>query len=113
MENFYYKNNSLTLYYKNQSFQSRLPESSFNKQLLYKLFSPEILSKVITGVNAYKLKQLLPKSESDIINDPQKLSNLLLNTITKFNTPINDFYQKYLHNFFSYNYQSKLGLFNM
>ena len=113
MENFYYNNNSLALFYKNQKIQSRLPEYLFNKQLLYKLFSPEILSKTITSDNAYKLMKLLPKSESNIINDPQKLSNLLLKTITKFNTPIDDFYQKYIHNFFTYNYQSKLELFNM
>ena len=50
---------------------------------------------------------------SNIIGNPTDLSNFLLNTKTKFNTPINDFYQKYLHHFFSYNYQSKKELFEI
>ena len=50
---------------------------------------------------------------SNIIGNPTDLSNFLLNTKTKFNTPINDFYQKYLHRFFSYNYQSKKELFEI
>ena len=113
MENYYLNMNQLSLYYNNQKVESRIPEYSFNMELLHKLFSPKMLSKVITRENAYQLMKLLPKSESNIIEDPQKISNLLLNTITKFNTPINDFYQKYLHHFFTYNYQNKIDLFNI
>ena len=113
MENYYLNMNQLSLYYNNQKVESRIPEYSFNMELLHKLFSPKMLSKVITRENAYQLMKLLPKSESNIIEDPQKISNLLLNTITKFNTPINDFYQKYLHRFFNENYQSKRELFQI
>ena len=79
------------LFYQHQKINIPIP---FNLDFLKKLFSPEILSKVITNSNKNILSQLLPNKEKDLINDPQKLSNLLLNTTTKFNTPIDDFYQK-------------------
>ena len=98
------------LFYQHQKINIPIP---FNLDFLKKLFSPEILSKVITNSNKNILSQLLPNKEKDLINDPQKLSNLLLNTTTKFNTPIDDFYQKYLHNFFSINYQNSIEAINI
>ena len=96
------------LFYQNQTINIGLPINSFNFDFLKKLFSPEILSKVITNSNKNSLSALLPNNDKDLINDPQKLSNLLINTTTKFNTPINDFYEKYLHNFFTINYQKNI-----
>ena len=96
------------LFYQNQTINIGLPINSFNFDFLKKLFSPEILSKVITNSNKNSLSELLPNNDKDLINDPQKLSNLLINTTTKFNTPINDFYEKYLHNFFTINYQKNI-----
>ena len=96
------------LFYQNQTINIGLPINSLNFDFLKKLFSPEILSKVITNSNKNSLSELLPNNDKDLINDPQKLSNLLLNTTTKFNTPINDFYEKYLHNFFTINYQKNI-----
>ena len=96
------------LFYQNQSINIGLPMNSFNLDFLKKLFSPEIISKVITNSNKNSLSQLLPNNDKDLINDPQKLSNLLINTTTKFNTPMNDFYEKYLHNFFTINYQKNI-----
>ena len=96
------------LFYQNQTINTGLTINSFNFDFLKKLFSPEILSKVITNSNKNSLSELLPNNDKDLINDPQKLSNLLLNTTTKFNTPINDFYEKYLHNFFTINYQKNI-----
>ena len=111
--NLYSNNNNLSLFYKNKQMNLNIPENSFNLSLLHKLFSPEYLSKTITGENAYYLMKFLPAGDSNLISNPQQLSNLLLNTTTKFNTPINDFYEKYLHRFFTYSYQSKLELFNL
>ena len=102
----------LNLFYQNQEIKTGIPVNVFNLDFLHKLFSPEVLSKVITNSNKNLLSQLLPKNDIDLINDPQKLSNLLLNTTTKFNTPINDFYQKYLHNFFTSNYQKSIEIIN-
>ena len=96
------------LFYQNQTINIGLPINSLNFDFLKKLFSPEILSKVITNSNKNSLSALLPNNDKDLINDPQKLSNLLINTTTKFNTPINDFYEKYLHNFFTINYQKNI-----
>ena len=96
------------LFYQNQTINIGLPMNSFNLDFLKKLFSPEIMSKVITNSNKNSLSQLLPNNDKDLINDPQKLSNLLINTTTKFNTPMNDFYEKYLHNFFTINYQKNI-----
>ena len=96
------------LFYQNQTINTGLTINSFNFDFLKKLFSPEILSKVITNSNKNSLSELLPNNDKDLINDPQKLSNLLINTTTKFNTPINDFYEKYLHNFFTINYQKNI-----
>ena len=96
------------LFYQNQTINIGLPINSLNFDFLKKLFSPEILSKVITNSNKNSLSELLPNNDKDLINDPQKLSNLLINTTTKFNTPINDFYEKYLHNFFTINYQKNI-----
>ena len=107
------KNPFLSLYYNNKQLESRIPEESFNYLFLQKIFSPEKLSKVITNDNMDYLKNFLPEKMSNIIDNPTDLSNFLLNTKTKFNTPINDFYQKYLHRFFSYNYQSKKELFEI
>ena len=111
--NYNFDKRGLELYYKKEKINLQIPKSSFDLNLLHKLFSPEILSKIITRDNIYNLAALLPKNDSEFIYNPQKLSNLLLNTTTKFNTPINDFYNKYLHNFFSYNYQSKTELFKI
>ena len=102
----------LNLFYQNQEIKTDIPVNAFNLDFLHKLFSPEVLSKVITNSNKNLLSQLLPKNDIDLINDPQKLSNLLLNTSTKFNTPINDFYQKYLHNYFTANYQKSKEIIN-
>ena len=116
MNDYYYTNNKnqfLSLYYNNKQLESRIPEESFNYLFLQKIFSPEKLSKVITNDNMDYLKNFLPEKMSNIIDNPTDLSNFLLNTKTKFNTPINDFYQKYLHRFFSYNYQSKKELFEI
>ena len=96
------------LFYQNQTINIGLPINSLNFDFLKKLFSPEILSKIITNSNKNSLSELLPNNDKDLINDPQKLSNLLINTTTKFNTPINDFYEKYLHNFFTINYQKNI-----
>ena len=96
------------LFYQNQTINIGLPMNSFNLDFLKKLFSPEIMSKVITNSNKNSLSELLPNNDKDLINDPQKLSNLLINTTTKFNTPMNDFYEKYLHNFFTINYQKNI-----
>ena len=96
------------LFYQNQTINIGLPINSLNFDFLKKLFSPEILSKVITNSNKNSLSELLPNNDKDLINDPQKLSNLLINTTTKFNIPINDFYEKYLHNFFTINYQKNI-----
>ena len=102
----------LRLFYQNQQINLGIPSEAFNLEFLKKLFSPEILSKVITNSNKDLLGQLLPKNDIDLINDPQKLSNLLLNTTTKFETPIRNFYRKYLHNFFTINYQKSIELMN-
>jgi hypothetical protein len=103
----------LSLYYNNRQIETRIPEQSFNYQFLQKIFSPEILSKVISNDNIDYLKQFLPENMSNILNNPTELSNFLLNSKTKFDTPINDFYQKFLHHFFSYNYQSNREIFKM
>ena len=105
--------NQLILYYKNQMIETKIPENSFNLNLLNKLFSEENLSKVITSDNAFKLMKFLPKNDSNLIFSPKRLSDFLLNKVTKFNSPINDFYQKYLHNFFTFNYQNKSELFKI
>ena len=68
------------LFYQNQTINIGLPINSLNFDFLKKLFSPEILSKVITNSNKNSLSELLPNNDKDLINDPQKLSNLLLNT---------------------------------
>ena len=107
------KKNQLILYYKNQMVETKIPENSFNLNLLHKLFSEENLSKVITSDNAFKLMKFLPKNDSNLIFSPKRLSDFLLNQVTKFNSPINDFYQKYLHNFFTFNYQNKSELFKI
>ena len=102
----------LNLFYQNQSINLGIPGNAFNLDLLQKLFSSEILSKIRTNSNKEYLAQFLPKKDKDLINDPQKLSNLLLNTTTKFDTPINNFYNKYSHNFFSINYQKNREFIN-
>ena len=107
------KSNQLILYYKNQMIETKIPENSFNLNLLNKLFSEENLTKVITSDNAFKLMKFLPKNDSNLIFSPKRLSDFLLNQVTKFNSPINDFYQKYLHNFFTFNYQNKSELFKI
>ena len=107
------KSNQLILYYKNQMIETKIPENSFNLNLLNKLFSEENLTKVITSDNAFKLMKFLPKKDSNLIFSPKRLSDFLLNKVTKFNSPINDFYQKYLHNFFTFNYQNKSELFKI
>ena len=113
-DNYYMNNNPFfSLYYNSRQIEARIPEQSFNYQFLQKIFSPEILSKVITNDNIDYLKQFLPENMSNILNNPTELSNFLLNSKTKFNTPINDFYQKFLHHFFSYNYQSNREIFKM
>ena len=101
---------SLNLYYKNHQINLNIPVNALTPSLLQKLFSTENLSQIITEENKNYLSQLLPKSDEDLINNPQKLSNLLLNSNTKFSSPINNFYQKYLHNFFSIQYQEKIPL---
>ena len=107
-DNYYMNNNPfISLYYNNRKVETRIPEQSFNYQFLQKIFSPEILSKVITNDNIDYLKQFLPENMLNILNNPTELSNFLLNSKTKFNTPINDFYQKYLHRFFNESYQNK------
>ena len=111
--NIYSNNNNFSLFYKNKQINLNIPEKFFNLKLLHKLFSPEYLSKAITRENAYYLMQFLPIGDSNLICNPQQLSDLLLNTTTKFNTPIKDFYEKYSHRFFTYSYQSKLELFNL
>ena len=114
MENRFYLNfNKLSLNYKNQKIESKIPETSFDLRLLHILFSPKNIAKVITEENAYSLMKLLPKKDSNLICDPQKLSNLLLNTITKFKTPINDFYDKFMHRFFTSDYQKKMQFFEI
>ena len=102
----------LNLFYQNQLVNLGIPTNGFNLSFLKRLFSPEILSKVITNSNKERLSQFLPKSDIDLLNDPQKLSNLLLNTITKFDTPIKNFYKKYLHNFFTIDYQKNIEAMN-
>ena len=115
--NYNFYNNEITtlttLQYKKDKIYLNIPEDSINLNLLHKLFSPEILSKIITRDNANHLMKFLPKKDANLIFNPQQLSNLLLNKTTKFNTPINDFYQKYLHRFFNENYQSKRELFQI
>ena len=114
MENYYYQNIALlNLCYKNQCKTYPLPEGFFSIKFLQKLFSPETLSKVINEQNSLKLMKYLPKSEQKTIFSPDKLSELLLNKISKFRTPIEDFYQKYCHLFFTQKYQSNLGLFKI
>ena len=103
----------LNLCYKGQEINTGMPIDSFNIDFLKKLFTPENLAKVLTSSNINTLSQFVPKNNQDILNDPQKLSNLLLNTTTKFDTPINDFYQKYLHNFFTANYQNYREVMNI
>ena len=93
--------------------ETKIPENSFNLNLLNKLFSEENLSKVITSDNAFNLMKFLPKNDSNLIFNSKRLSDFLLNQVTKFNSPINDFYQKYLHNFFTFNYQNKSELFKI
>ena len=105
--------NQLVLYYKKQRIDTKIPENSFNLNFLHKLFSEENLSKVITSDNAFKLMKFLPKNDSNLIFSPKRLSDFLLNQVTKFNSPINDFYQKYMHNFFTFNYQNKSELFKI
>ena len=111
--NYFFNYIRLSLNYKNKKIESKIPENAFNLQLLHKLFTPENISKVITKENVYSLMQLLPKTDSNLIFEPQKLSNLLLNTITKFKTPINDFYDKFIHRFFTIDYQNKSQLFQI
>ena len=103
----------LNLCYKGQVIHTVMSIDSFNIDFLTKLFTPENLAKVLTSSNINTLSQFVPKNNQDILNDPQKLSNLLLNTTTKFDTPINDFYQKYLHNFFTANYQNYREVMNI
>jgi hypothetical protein len=103
----------LNLCYKGQVIHTVMSIDSFNIDFLKKLFTPENLAKVLTSSNINTLSQFVPKNNQDILNDPQKLSNLLLNTTTKFDTPINDFYQKYLHNFFTANYQNYREVMNI
>ena len=111
--NLFSKENPLSLHYKDRQINLSIPENSFNLNLLKKLFSPEYLSKAITPENSFYLMQFLPKKDSNIIGNPEQLSNLLLNSTAKFNSPINDFYEKYLHRFFTSDYQNKSEFFKI
>ena len=84
-QNYNLINNNLTLYYKNKKSDLNIPYNSFNLSLLNKLFCTEYLSKTITMENAFHLMKFLPKNDSNLIFNPQQLSDLLLNTKTKFN----------------------------
>ena len=97
--------------YRDQPIFTRIPKSYFTESFFTKLFSPEILSKIITQENSSKLQSLLPNDIKNIITNPNELSSFLLNTKTKFYTPINNFYQKYLHNFFTQDYQKRIPYF--
>ena len=68
----YLKLNTLSLYYKNQKIETTIPENSFNLTLLHKLFSPDTLSKIITSDNSFRLMKFLPKSEKNIVSNPEK-----------------------------------------
>ena len=102
------KNNKCFLYYKNNSIETNF---ILNSELIKKLFSKENLQKILTQKNIEKLSNFLPENLKHFLNSSNSLYELL-NSKTKFNTPIQNFIDLYEHNFFTETYQNNINYFN-
>ena len=96
------------LYYKNKSFQCN---KDLNYENLREILSIKNLEKILNKEeNLLRLKKFLPKNLHKILNNAIDLF-LLLNTKTKFFTPIQLFSNLFNNNFFTKNYQENLPYF--
>jgi hypothetical protein len=101
-------NNYQNLFYNNSNFQSNI---SFTPEVIRTLLSEDNLKKFLTNENISKLQKYIPESWKNIFYSPKALSDLLLNTKTKFFTPSEIFLKMYSHNFFTEFYQQNLKTF--
>ena len=101
-------NNKCILYYKNNSIETNF---ILNSELIKKLFSKENLQKILTQKNIEKLSNFLPENLKHFLNSSNSLYELL-NSKTKFKTPIQNFIDLYEHNFFTETYQNNINYFN-
>ena len=96
------------LYYKNKNFECN---KELNYENLREILSIKNLEKILNKEeNLLRLKKFLPKNLHKILNSAIDLF-LLLNTKTKFYTPIQLFSNLYINNFFTKNYQENLPYF--
>ena len=101
-------NNYQNLFYNNSNFQSNI---SFTPEVIRTLLSEGNLKKFLTNENISKLQKYIPEAWKNIFYSPKALSDLLLNTKTKFFTPSEIFLKMYSHNFFTEFYQQNLKTF--
>ena len=102
------KNNKCFLYYKNNSIETNF---IINNELIKKIFSKENLHKILTQKNIERLSNFLPNNLKHYLNSSNSLYELL-NSKTKFKTPIQNFIDLYEHNFFTFTYQKNIKYFN-
>ena len=96
------------LYYKNKNFECN---KELNYENLREILSIKNLEIILNKEeNLIRLKKYLPKNLHKILNSAIDLF-LLLNTKTKFYTPIQLFSNLYINNFFTKNYQENLPYF--
>ena len=96
------------LYYKNKNFECN---KELNYENLREILSIKNLEIILNKEeNLIRLKKFLPKNLHKILNSAIDLF-LLLNTKTKFYTPIQLFSNLYINNFFTKNYQENLPYF--
>ena len=96
------------LYYKNKNFECN---KELNYENLREILSIKNLEIILNKEeNLIRLKKYLPKNLHKILNSAIDLF-LLLNTKTKFYTPIQQFSNLYNNNFFTKNYQENLPYF--
>ena len=96
------------LYYNNKNFECN---KELNYENLREILSIKNLEIILNKEeNLIRLKKYLPKNLHKILNSAIDLF-LLLNTKTKFYTPIQLFSNLYINNFFTTNYQENLPYF--
>ena len=96
------------LYYNNKNFECN---KELNYENLREILSIKNLEIILNKEeNLIRLKKYLPKNLHKILNSAIDLF-LLLNTKTKFYTPIQLFSNLYINNFFTKNYQENLPYF--
>ena len=96
------------LYYNNKNFECN---KELNYENLREILSIKNLEIILNKEeNLIRLKKYLPKNFHKILNSAIDLF-LLLNTKTKFYTPIQLFSNLYINNFFTKNYQENLPYF--